>query len=157
MVDVPVTKPEVRLESEMAKIYFDLQKSNINKKELKKAEIDSLKNSIVRTSKDSNKEIKNLKFSSYASPDGPQNLNQKLVDERGKNSKKAFEGLLSKTEIEELKEIDFFLTETTPIEDWEGFQKLVQESTMQDKELVLRVLSMYSDPDTRENETYCLY
>ncbi len=152
MVDVPVTKPEVRLESEMAKIYFDLQKSNINKKELKKAEIDSLKNSIVRTSKDSNKEIKNLKFSSYASPDGPQNLNQKLVDERGKNSKKAFEGLLSKTEIEELKEIDFFLTETTPIEDWEGFQKLVQESTMQDKELVLRVLSMYSDPDTRENE-----
>lgn len=151
-VEIPVTKPEVRLEVENAKIYFDLQKSNVKTKELKKEEIDSLKKSIVMASEDPDKELKNIKLKSYASPDGPQDLNEKLVGERGTNSKKAFEKLLSKEEIEEMENADFLMTETTPNEDWEGFKKLVQESNMDDKDLVLRVLSMYSDPDTRETE-----
>ncbi len=152
MVDVPITKPEVRLENQMAKIYFDLQKSNIKKDELKKEEINNLKTTLVNAYGDPNKELKNIKFSSYASPDGPQDLNQKLVNDRGTNSKKAFENLLTKEEKEKFKNTNFFVTETTPNEDWEGFKKLVSESTMQDKDLVLRVLSMYSDPDTREIE-----
>ncbi len=151
-VEVPVTKPEIRLETEDAKIYFDLQKSIVKRNEIKKAEFDSLKSSIVNASEDPDKELKSIKFSSYASPDGPQDLNEKLVKDRGTNSKKAFEKFLSKVEVEEMENADFFMTETTPIEDWDGFKTLVQESDMEDKDLVLRVLSMYSDPDTREQE-----
>lgn len=151
-VDVPVTKPEIRLETENAMIYFDLQKSIVKRKEIQKDEIDSLKSAIVKASDDPDKELKSIKIGSYASPDGPQDLNEKLVKDRGTSSKNAFEKLLSKEEIEETENAEFFMTETTPIEDWEGFKKLVEESDMEDKDLVLRVLSMYSDPDTREQE-----
>ncbi|MCD4792188.1 MAG: tetratricopeptide repeat protein [Bacteroidales bacterium] len=151
-VDVPVTKPEIRLEAKDAMIYFDLQKSIVKRNEIKKDEIDSLKSAIVSASEDPDKELKSIKIGSYASPDGPQDLNEKLVKDRGTSSKSAFEKLLSKEEIEEMENAEFLMTETTPIEDWEGFKKLVEESDMEDKDLVLRVLSMYSDPDTREQE-----
>ncbi len=152
MVSVPVTKPEVRLETESAKLMFDLQKSNIKRSELKKDEIVNLEKSIKTASEDPDKELKSIKIASYASPDGPQDLNEKLVQERGKNSKKAFDKVLTKEDIEQIKNADFLTTETTPAEDWDGFKKLVEASDMEDKALVLRVLSMYSDPDTREAE-----
>lgn len=152
MVSVPVTKPEVRLETESAKFMFDLQKSNIKRSEIKKDEIVNLGNSIKAASEDPDKELKNIKIASYASPDGPQDLNEKLVTDRGTNSKKVFDKILSKEDIEQIKNEDFLITETTPAEDWDGFKKLVEASNMEDKALVLRVLSMYSDPDTREVE-----
>ncbi len=152
MVSVPVTKPEVRIETESAKFMFDLQKSNIKRNELKKEEIVNLGKSIKEASEDPDKELKNIKFASYASPDGPQDLNEKLVNDRGTNSKKAFDRLLKKEDIKQIENTDFLITETTPAEDWDGFKKLVEASNMEDKALVLRVLSMYSDPDTRETE-----
>ncbi len=152
MVSVPVSKPEVRLETESAKIMFDLQKSNIKRSELKKDEIINLKKSIKEASTDPDKELKNIKIASYASPDGPQDLNEKLVNDRGTNSKKAFDKVLKKEDIKQIENADFLITETTPAEDWDGFKKLVEASDMEDKALVLRVLSMYSDPDTREAE-----
>ncbi len=152
MVSVPVTKPEVRIETESAKFMFDLQKSNIKRNEIKKEEIVNLGKSIKEASEDPDKELKNIKFASYASPDGPQDLNEKLVTDRGTNSKKAFDRLLKKEKIEQIENTDFMITETTPAEDWDGFKKAVEASDMEDKALVLRVLSMYSDPDTRETE-----
>ncbi|NOZ35060.1 MAG: hypothetical protein GXO80_07165 [Chlorobi bacterium] len=152
MVSVPVTKPEVRLETESAKLFFDLQRSNIKRKELKREDILNLEKSIKTASEDSDKQLVNIKIASYASPDGPQDLNEKLVIDRGLSSKKAFSKILSKEDIEQIKNKDFLVTETTPAEDWAGFKKLVEASDMQDKALVLRVLSMYSDPDTREQE-----
>ncbi len=152
MVSVPVTKPEVRLETESAKLFFDLQKSNIRRKELKREDILNLEKSIKTASEDSDKQLVNIKIASYASPDGPQDLNEKLVIDRGHSSKKAFSKILSKEDIAQIKNKDFLITETTPAEDWAGFKKLVEASDMQDKALVLRVLSMYSDPDTREQE-----
>ncbi len=152
MVSVPVTKPEVRLETESAKLMFDLQKSNIKRSEIKKESIVNLINSIKEASTDPDKELKNIKFASYASPDGPKDLNEELVINRGKNSKKAIDRILEKDKIAQADSADFLITETTPAEDWDGFKKLVQASDMEDKALVLRVLSMYSDPDTREQE-----
>ena len=151
-VSVPVSKPEVRLETEVAKLFFDLQKSNIKRNEIRKDEIDSLKASIKNASIDPDKELKSIKIASYASPDGPQDLNEKLVGDRGKNSMKAFNQVISKVEIEEIENTEFMMTETTSNEDWDGFKKAVEASSMEDKDLVLRVLSMYSDPDTREGE-----
>ncbi len=152
IVEVPITKPKVRLETETAKLFFDLQKSRVNKNQLNKEELESLKNSIRNAATNPDKEIKSIKIASYASPDGPEDLNAKLVSERGTNSKKSFEKEFSKDEISEFQNNDFVITETTPAEDWEGFKSAVAASNMEDKDLVLRVLSMYSDPDTREEE-----
>lgn len=151
-VAVTVTKPEVRLETESAKLFFALQNSNVNRKEIKKDDITNLAVAIKNASTDPNKELKAIKISSYASPDGPQDLNEKLVNDRGNNSKKAFEKVLSKENIEEMNNADLLMTETTPSEDWAGFKAAVEASDMEDKALVLRVLSMYSDADTREAE-----
>ncbi|PID88002.1 MAG: hypothetical protein CSB06_02755 [Bacteroidia bacterium] len=152
MINIPITKPAVSTETQGAKIFFDMQKSNVKKGELKKEEIKNMKSSIVEAFKDPNKELKNVKFASYASPDGPMDMNAKLVKERGQNSQKAIEKMFSKSEKEKMGNPELFIAETTPDEDWDGFQKMVQASDMEDKELVLRVLSMYSDPDTREAE-----
>ncbi len=152
VVEVPITKPEVRLETESAKFFYDLQKSTLKRKEYKKEEVLKLAGDIKAASTDPNKELKAIKISSYASPDGPEDLNQKLVNDRGNTSKKAFEKVLSKEDIEQLKNTDLLMTETTPSEDWVGFKAAVEASDMEDKALVLRVLSMYSDADTREAE-----
>ncbi|MBQ2459647.1 MAG: hypothetical protein II505_03135 [Bacteroidaceae bacterium] len=37
-------------------------------------------------------------------------------------------------------------------EDWEGFQELISKSNLQDKDVILRVLSMYQDPEEREQQ-----
>jgi len=151
-VAVPVTKPEIRLETESAKLFYDLQKSNLRRNEIRKDEVVNLAVAIKNASTDPNKELKSIKISSYASPDGPQDLNAKLVNERGNSSKKAFEKVLSKKDISEMNNANLLMTETTPSEDWEGFKAAVAASDMEDKALVLRVLSMYSDADTREAE-----
>ena len=152
VVEVPVTKPEVRLEAESAKFFYDVQKSTLKRNETKKDEILKLAGDIKNASTDPNKELKSIKISSYASPDGPEDLNQKLVNDRGTTSKKAFEKVLSKEDIAEMNNTDLLMTETTPNEDWVGFKAAVEASDMEDKALVLRVLSMYSDADTREIE-----
>jgi Tfp pilus assembly protein PilF len=152
MVEIPVNKPTVRIESKNAQLFFDLQNSKVKATELKKAEIDSIKSFIKLASANPDMVIKNIKIASYASPDGPQDLNQGLVTDRGKNSQKAFESTLIKEKFNQDMLAAFFLTETTPNEDWDGFKTLVQNSNIEDKELILRVLSTYSDPDTREKE-----
>lgn len=151
-IAMPVSKPQAHVETESAKLFFDLQQDKVKLSELKKEEIDSLKAFIKRAAVDPDMVLKNIKIASYASPDGPQNLNEGLVQGRGKNSKSAFEKELSKEKIDEVNSAEFFFNETTPIEDWEGFRELVAASSLEDKELILRVLSTYSDPETRERE-----
>ena len=52
---------------------------------------------------------------------------------------------------DKIKEFGELTAQFTP-EDWEGFQKLVSQSNIQDKQLILSVLSMYKDPEQRERE-----
>ena len=59
---------------------------------------------------------------------------------------------MKKEKIKEVESEDFLMTATTTSEDWDGFKELVQASDMEDKELILKVLSMYNDPDRRETE-----
>ena len=81
----------------------------------------------------------------YASPEGGEKLNAKLSDNRSKTGEKAFEKITKGKEVgtPEVRSIG---------QDWEGFQELVAKSDIQDKDLILRVLSMYSDPAVRESE-----
>jgi len=118
---------------------------------MKSDEMKKLKEFVKLVETSQNLEFTGTDISAYASPDGPLDLNTKLSENRAVNSKKYLERELKRAKIEEAKSDNFINTKTTA-EDWEGFQKLMAESNIQDKELILRVLSMYSDPAVREKE-----
>ncbi|MBR5836481.1 MAG: hypothetical protein IKY66_10015 [Bacteroidales bacterium] len=82
----------------------------------------------------------------YASPDGEEDKNAKLSDNRSKSAEKAFGSVTKKHSV------DAPVNVKSIAEDWEGFQELVAKSDMEDKDLIIRVLSMYSDPAVREKE-----
>jgi hypothetical protein len=123
-----------------ADIKYLINMANIRKEELSKEDIKKLGEYNKEAAKDPNKKLKGMEISSYASPDGPMDFNAKLAEKRQDASSKFLSGTLKKEDIEAQ-----FKTKFTP-EDWEGFKELVSKSSIQDKELILRVLSMYSDP-----------
>jgi hypothetical protein len=133
-----------------AQINFVIQRSDIRPAELTKDELKTLEKFIAETVKDENLEFKGVKVAAYASPDGPETLNEKLSKDRGKNTENWLGNVLKKSKVDG--KASNHVTVNTIGEDWDGFQKLVQASDIQDKELILRVLSMYSDPQVREKE-----
>lgn len=137
-------------ENQEAQINYVVNRSNVRRSELTKDDIKTLQDFISETAEDERQEFKGVEISAYASPEGPQTLNEKLSKDRGKSAESWLSGVFKKSKIE--KESEDFVSVETTAEDWAGFQKLVQESDIQDKELILRVLSMHSDPDVREKE-----
>lgn len=139
-----------------ATLLYDIQKSDIRRGELQKDDVKKLEEIIAKLEKASEETKKGLyisgiSISAYASPDGPVELNENLSKARGKSSDQWISNVLKRNKInEEVVSVD---REET---DWEGFKKLVEQSDIQDKELILRVLSMYSDPDTRNKELHQL-
>ena len=125
-------------------IMFLIQQANIRSAELKKAQAfgDEAKN----INEAVNKKITDIEINAYASPDGGLDLNTSLAEKRQDNTAKALSKDLKK------KEVEANVTTNYEAEDWEGFKELVSKSNIQDKELILRVLSMYSDPEQREQE-----
>jgi tetratricopeptide (TPR) repeat protein len=102
----------------------------------------------VNANGDTSRVIKEINIKSYASPDGSYEFNNKLAGERETNTKSYVNNQLKKDKVTEFGE----LTAQFTAEDWEGFQTLVSQSNIQDKELILSVLSMYKDPEQREQE-----
>ncbi len=129
-----------------ADIKYLINKADIRKEELTKDEIAKLNEYNKAAVKDPRKKLKSMEISSYASPDGALDLNTKLAQSRQDASSKFLTKELKKDEVEAE-----FKTKFTP-EDWEGFKELMEKSNIQDKELILRVLSMYTDPEVRERE-----
>lgn len=136
-------------ENKMADINYVINRSDIRSSELKSDDIKLLKEYISSVSVDPNRALKGVIVSSYASPDGKLDLNEKLSVKRGTSADKFIKKEFEK--IEAAKTDGFFSSLTTP-EDWEGFRTEVENSAIADKELILRVLSMYSDPEVREKE-----
>ena len=136
-------------ETQVADIHYLINRSDILSKELKDEDIALLKDYIKTVNADPNRQFKRTVISSYASPDGSMKINEPLSEKRGATADKFIKKEFSK--IEAAKDPGFFDEKTTP-EDWDGFKTEVEKSSMQDKDLILRVLSMYSDPDVREKE-----
>ncbi len=136
-------------DSKMAQILFQINRDVIRDKEVKKEDIKAIEDYIANAKKDSTMQLKEIGISAYASPDGPMALNEKLSKGRGSASEKFLAKYFKK---EKLSGMDSLYKVTTTAEDWDGFKKLMEESNIQDKDLVLRVLSMYSDPAVREKE-----
>jgi Flp pilus assembly protein TadD len=132
-----------------AQIKYDWNKSNVKKDQLNKEDIKELKTFVDNAIADGNKvEYQGMEISAYASPEGKLERNETLSTERGKTANDAFTKLYTKKETKPSENVEMKYT----AEDWEGFQKLVSESNIDDKELILRVLSMYQDPVVREKE-----
>lgn len=139
----------VNPETQMADINYAINQAEISSKELKAEDIALLKAYIKAVSTDPSRQLKGAVVSSYASPDGTLKINEPLSQKRGVVSGKFIKKEFST--VEAAKVAGFFNEMTTP-EDWDGFKTEVEKSSIQDKELILRVLSMYSDPDVREKE-----
>ena len=127
-----------------ADIKFLIQQSNLRDSETKTQAMKDLQAAIKEADKDSNKLISSIEVLGYASPDGTMKMNEGLAKDRQKVAEKYLARQLKKNKISA--DIESEVT----AEDWEGFKKLMENSNIQDKELVLRVLSMYSDPEERE-------
>jgi tetratricopeptide (TPR) repeat protein len=139
----------VNPETQVADINYQINSADIRNSELKAEDIALLRNYVKDVQSAPNKELKGVVVSSYASPDGTMKINEPLSQKRGKAADKFVKKEFSK--VDAAKSQDFFDELTTP-EDWEGFKAEVEKSNIQDKDLILRVLSMYSDPDVRERE-----
>lgn len=140
---------QINPESKFADIHYPINQAEISDKEIKAEDIALLKEYIKSVSADPSRKLKSTEVSSYASPDGSMKINTPLSERRGKTADKFIKKEFDK--IDAAKTEGFFDEKTTP-EDWDGFKSEVEKSSIQDKELILRVLSMYSDPDVRDKE-----
>ena len=127
-----------------ANIMFLIQQANVRASELKAAK--EFNEEVKNVDGAVNKKISNIEISAYASPDGGVSLNTKLAENRQDNTAKVINQNLKKSKV------DAAIDTKYTAQDWQGFQELVSKSNIQDKELILRVLSMYSDPEQREQE-----
>jgi Flp pilus assembly protein TadD len=125
-------------------IMFLIQQYNINSKGLNNAK--AFNKEVANVNSADNKQITNVEVSAYASPDGGYDLNNTLSDNRMKATTNVVSKNLKKSKIDAAVDTKY------TAQDWEGFQELVSKSNIQDKEVILRVLSMYSDPEQRETE-----
>ena len=127
-----------------ADIKFLIQQSNLRSSETRTEAMKNLQAAIKDANENEKKAINKLEVSGYASPDGAQDLNEGLAKNRQKVAQKFLNKNLKKNKV------DATIDATITAEDWKGFQAALEQSNMQDKELVLRVLSMYTDPEERE-------
>ena len=131
-------------EVQEADIRFLIQQSTLRNSELKSQEMKNLQGAIKDADTAVNKAINKIEVAGYASPDGNIELNTQLADARQEKAQKYLAKQLKKAKVNA--EIESNVT----AEDWAGFQKAMEASNIQDKELVLRVLGMYTDPEERE-------
>lgn len=128
-----------------ADIMFLIQRAELRSSELNSTNMNAWKD-LVREADHNERKRVDVEVSSYASPDGGFQLNDRLAEQREKNTTDYLNKEFKKDDV--YAEINSRYT----AQDWDGFQKLVQASSLQDKDIVLRVLSMYPDPETRERE-----
>ena len=134
-------------DAQTANIMFLIQQANLRNSELNSDDIKEFHKKVAEVNADTkNYKLNNIEISAYASPDGGVKLNTGLAENRQNNTAKIINKDLKKGKIEAAVDTKY------TAQDWEGFQELVSKSNIQDKELILRVLSMYSDPEQREQE-----
>ena len=128
-----------------ANILFLIQQADLRSSELNKSELAAWKRRVKEAYTDPKQNV-DIEVSAYASPDGGLTLNEKLAAEREKRTSTYLDSEMKKQAV------NTDINARYTAQDWEGFRQLVEASNLQDKDLVLRVLSMYEDPEVREKE-----
>ena len=136
---------EVITQTAEGQIKYAVNSADVNNKELKSQSIKDFQAALDEIKANERKTLTGTEVVAYASPEGGKDLNAKLSDKRSKSGEKAFGQVTKGKEVGD--------TDVKSVgQDWEGFQELVSKSNIEDKDLILRVLSMYSDPAVRESE-----
>ncbi len=136
-------------EDYVSDIKYKINKADVRKSEVKKEEVAGMTDFLKAASANDRVELKGIEISAYASPDGELELNEKLSKKRQGTAEKYLSGQLKKADISATEEL---LSLMATAEDWDGFKKLMEASDIEDKDMILRVLSMHSDPEVREQE-----
>lgn len=143
----PDTFQRVRKERQVANVKFLINQAQVRQSELKNNSVKEFLDMLRTINKE--REAYNLngvEVKAYASPDGGMLINDRLAAQRQTNSEKYVNEQLKKMKV------DTYVGGQYTAEDWEGFQQLVAASNIQDKDVILRVLSMYQDPEEREQQ-----
>ena len=137
----------VRAQKQEANIKFLVNQANLRKSELKNNSVTEFVEMLKKINADREGfNLSNVEVQAYASPEGGFKFNDKLAGKRQDVSEKYVKDQLKKAKMNA--DIDAHYT----AQDWDGFQRLVQASNLQDKDVILRVLSMYKDPEEREQQ-----
>lgn len=143
----PDSFQRVKAQKQEAEIKFLINQANLRKSEMKNNSVKEFVQMLKKINRDrEGLNIKNVEVAAYASPEGGVKFNDKLASKRQNTSEKYVKQTLKKTKVNT--DIDARYT----AQDWDGFQKLVAASNLQDKDVILRVLSMYQDPQEREQQ-----
>ena len=137
---------EVIKQTAEGQILYTINSSTVRNNQLTSQSIKDFQAALDEIKANERKTLTGTDVVAYASPDGKEDQNAKLSDNRSKSAEKAFGKVTKKHEY------DAPVNVKSVGEDWEGFQELVAESDLEDKDLIIRVLSMYSDPAVREKE-----
>lgn len=143
----PDSFQRVKAQKQEAEIKFLINQANLRRSEMKNNSVKEFVQMLKKINRDrEGLNIKNVEVAAYASPEGGVKFNDKLASKRQNTSEKYVKQTLKKTKVNT--DIDARYT----AQDWDGFQKLVAASNLQDKDVILRVLSMYQDPQEREQQ-----
>ena len=143
----PDSFQRVKAQKQEAEIKFLINQANLRKSEMKNNSVKEFVQMLKKINRDKEGlNIKNVEVAAYASPEGGVKFNDKLASKRQNTSEKYVMQTLKKTKVNT--DVDARYT----AQDWDGFQKLVAASNLQDKDVILRVRSMYQDPQEREQQ-----
>lgn len=143
----PDSFQRVKTQKQEANIKFLINQAQLRKSELHNNSVQEFVKMLKKINADrEGLNVQNVEVLAYASPDGGVKFNDRLANNRQNVSEKYVKNQLKKTKVEA--NIDAHYT----AQDWDGFQRLVQASNLQDKDVILRVLSMYKDPQEREEQ-----
>ena len=137
---------EIIKETAEGQILYQINNSNVRNSQLKSQSIKDFQAALEEIRANERKNIVSTDIVAYASPDGKEDKNATLSENRSKTAQKAFDKVTKKNPVEGQVNVK------SVAEDWEGFQELVAASDLEDKNLIICVLSMYSDPAVREKE-----
>ena len=135
-------------EQNEAQILYLINSATVRPSQLKNDEIKDFQEFLKNIKADERREIVSTDIIAYASPDGKEDFNAKLSERRAKTASDAFNKKINNKDIA----VEANVVTSNIEEDWDGFQELVSNSSIEDKDLILRVLEMYSDPAVRERE-----
>lgn len=135
-------------EQNEAQILYLINSATVRPSQLKSDEIKAFQEFLTNLKADERRELVSTDIIAYASPDGKEDFNAELSERRAKTASDAFNKKINNKNVG----IETTVNTTNVEEDWDGFQELVTSSNIEDKDLILRVLEMYSDPAVRERE-----
>ncbi len=144
----PDAYQEVIPETAEAQVLYLINSSNVRPSQLKTDDIKAFQEALKNIKADERREIVGTDIIAYASPDGKEDFNATLSEKRAESATKAFNKNINNKKVA----VETTINTSNIEEDWDGFRELLSNSNIEDKELILRVLEMYSDPAVRERE-----